>query len=79
LAVIGGKLDRIVFSFTEANGFSIFARICLNLSESEEIHTWIKRMDGVSDVRVDIMQGNIPVDNWLDEDIKKQLSELAVG
>jgi DNA-binding Lrp family transcriptional regulator len=69
------RLDRVVFSFTEAKGFSIFALICLNLSESEEIHRWIKGMDGVSDVRVDILRGNILVDKWLDEEIEKQLSE----
>jgi DNA-binding Lrp family transcriptional regulator len=73
------KLDRVVFSFTEAKGFSIFALMCLNLSESEEIHKWIKGMDGVSDVRADIMRGNILVDKWLDEEIEKQLSEHSVG
>jgi DNA-binding Lrp family transcriptional regulator len=74
-----GKRDRIVFSFTEANGFSIFALICLNLSESEEIHKWIKGMDGVTDVRVDIMRGNILVDHWLDQEIEKQLSALTAS
>jgi len=72
---IRAKLDRIVFSLTDVKGFSIFAQICVNLFESEEIQKWIKGLDGVSDVRVDIMRENILVDKWLDEEIEKRLSE----
>ena len=72
---IRAKLDRIVFSLTDVKGFSIFAQICVNLFESEEIQKWIKGLDGVSDVRVDIMRENILVDKWLDEEIEKRLFE----
>lgn len=68
------KLERVVFSLTEVKGFSIFALICPNLSESEGIRKWLKGLDGVSDVRVDIMRGNILVDRWLDEEIERQLA-----
>jgi DNA-binding Lrp family transcriptional regulator len=69
------RLDRVVFSLTDVKGFSIFALICQNLSESEEIHKWMKGLDGVSEVRVDIMRENILVDKWLDEEIEKRISE----
>jgi DNA-binding Lrp family transcriptional regulator len=69
------RLDRVVFSLTEVKGFSIFAMICTNLFESEEIQKWIKGLDGVSEVRVDIMRENILVDKWLDEEIEKRLSQ----
>ena len=69
------KLERVVFSLTEVKGFSIFALICPNLSESEEVHRWLKGLDGVSEVRVDIMRENILVDRWLDEEIERQLAE----
>jgi DNA-binding Lrp family transcriptional regulator len=68
------RLDRVVFSLTDVEGFSIFAQICLNLSEGEEIHKWIRGLDGVSEVKVDIMRGNILVDKWLDEEIEKRIS-----
>jgi DNA-binding Lrp family transcriptional regulator len=68
------KLDRVVFSLTDVQGFSMFATICLNLSEAEEIHRWIKGLDGVRDVRVDIMRENILVDKWLDEEVEKRTS-----
>jgi len=71
--LITGKLDRLAFTLTDVKGFSIFAMICLNLSEGEEIHRWIKGLDGVRDVRVDIMRENILVDKWLDEMIERQL------
>ena len=67
------KLERVVFSLTDVKGFSIFALICPNLSESEEVHRWLKGLDGVSEVRVDIMRENILVDRWLDEEIDRQL------
>ena len=67
------KLDRVVFSLTDVKGFSIFALICVNLSEGEQIHKWIKGLDGVSEVRVDIMRENILVEKWLDEEIEKRI------
>ena len=69
------RLERVVFSLTEVKGFSIFALICPNLSEGEEVHRWLKGLDGVSEVRVDIMRENILVDRWLDKEIERQLAE----
>ena len=70
------KLDRVVFALTDVKEFSIFALICMNLSESEEIRRWMKELDGVSDVRVDIMRGNILVDRWLDEEVEKRIPRV---
>ena len=69
------KLERVVFSLTDVKGFSIFALICPNLSEGEEVQRWLKGLDGVSEVRVDIMRENILVGRWLDQEIERQLSE----
>jgi DNA-binding Lrp family transcriptional regulator len=67
------KTDRIVFSFVDAEGFSIYAMLCLNISEAENIHNWIKGLDGVEKVKMDTMRNNVVVTGWLDEEIEKHL------
>lgn len=72
---VRAKLDRLVFSLTDVKGFSMFALICPNLSESEQIRKWIQSFDGVNEVKVDIMRENILVDRWMDEEIERRVSE----
>lgn len=71
--LVRAKTDRIVFSFTDAKGFSIYAMLCLNISEAENIHNWIQELDGVEKVKMDMMRGNTVVRRWLDEEIGKHL------
>jgi len=71
---VRSKLDRIVFSFTDAPGFSIYAMVCKNLSEAEEIRGWIKGMEGVQDVMMDTMRSNSVVNGWLDQEIERHLT-----
>lgn len=72
--LVRAKTDRIVFSFIDAKGFSIYAILCLNISEAESIHDWLKGLDGVEKVRMDAMRNNNVVKGWLDEEIKKHLA-----
>ena len=76
---VRAKLDRLVFSLTDVKGFSMFALICPNLSESEQIQKWIQSLDGVNEVKVDIMRENILVDRWMDEEIERRVSEHLRG
>ncbi len=69
------KVERIT-SFTEGEGGSMFAVVCMNMSEPEELQGWIKGMDGVVDLRMDIMRENIVINKWFDEEIQKRASEI---
>jgi len=73
--LVPAKTDRIVFSFVDAKGFSIYAILCLNISEAENIHDWLRGLDGVEKVRMDTMRNNSVVRGWLDEEIEKQLAK----
>jgi len=46
-----------------------------NLSEAEEAYEWIKKLEGVGNVRMRIMKDLIFVRDWLDDQMKKRLSE----
>jgi DNA-binding Lrp family transcriptional regulator len=72
--LVRARTDRIVFSFIEAEGFSIYAILCLNISEAENIHNWLKGLDGVEKVRMDTMRNTTVVKGWLDEEIEKYLA-----
>lgn len=73
------KTDRLVFSFVDAEGFSIYAMLCLNISEAEEIHNWLKGLDGVEKVTMDTMRSNTVVRRWLDEEIEKHLPKRTMN
>ena len=53
----------------------MFAVVCANMSEAEELQGWIKTMDGVEDLRVDIMRENRLVSGWLDRAIENLVSQ----
>ena len=72
------RMDNIVFSFTEAPDFSIYAMICKNLSEMEEIGSWFRSRPGVEKVMVDTMRGNILPGNWLDKEIERHIPRRLV-
>ena len=74
--LLRGKLERVIFSLTDVKGFSIFALMCTNVSESEQLSKWMKGLEGVTDVRVDIMRENILVDKWIDEEIEKRTPQI---
>ncbi|MGQ0797480.1 MAG: AsnC family transcriptional regulator [Methanobacteriota archaeon] len=66
------KLTRMAFFVTTAKGFSMFTGVCDNLSEAESIYRWVKGLDGVQEVRMDIVRGNLLVDKWLDGEIERR-------
>jgi DNA-binding Lrp family transcriptional regulator len=65
--------DRIVFSFIEAKGFSIYALLCLNMAEAEKIRDEIRKIGGVNNVRMDTIRTNMATQDWLDREIENQL------
>jgi hypothetical protein len=46
-----------------------------NLSEAEQAYEWIKRLEGVGKARIRIMKDLIFVGDWIDDQMKKYLSE----
>jgi DNA-binding Lrp family transcriptional regulator len=73
---------RSILSKFENTAFAAVTRSVLmcniffhNLSEAEQAYEWIKRLEGVGKARIRIMKDLIFVGDWIDDQMKKYLSE----
>lgn len=73
--ILSKREESIFFAHTSAVGHSTISLACANITEAEEIHNWIRTLDGVEDVRMAIFREIIPVYEWLDDEIKRHLRE----
>jgi hypothetical protein len=69
--LLRSKLERIIFMHGSSAGATILVLISDNISDAEETHRWIKELDGVEDVRMNVMREGMVVTNWLDEEIER--------
>ena len=70
---IRSSVDRIIFSNTSAQQYSVFTVLCNNYSTAEETLGLIRKTDGVRQVSMGIVKEVIPVSDWVDEQIAKRL------
>ncbi len=73
--LILAKRGQIFFAHTSAADHSSFSLVCANVAEAEEIYRWMRTLDGVKDVRMAIMREIIPVYEWLEGEIERNLRE----
>lgn len=73
------KFERIVFKYTDSDRFSLFTIPSENVAQCREISKWIREQDGVELVKSDIYQEMIPVSDWLESEVTRQISTLQVG
>ncbi len=74
--LIVSKFDRIVYRYTDSNTHSIFTIPSANVAECQEISKWVRNQDGVELVKSDIYQEQIPVYEWLEKEVKRQISTM---
>jgi len=67
------RFSEIVFSHTAAEEHSLFTIICHNISKAEGIQEWIGGLDGVKEVRMDIVRKMMVVQEWLEEEIEREV------
>lgn len=73
--VLSSRGEAVFFAHTSAVGHSTISLACSNIAEAEDIHNWIRTLDGVKEVRMAIFREIIPVYEWLDDEIRRQLRE----
>ncbi len=73
--ILSKRGEGVFFAHTSAVGHSSFSLACRNITEAEEIHSWIKTLDGVEDVRMAVLKEIISVYEWLDDEIARHLRE----
>jgi DNA-binding Lrp family transcriptional regulator len=71
-AILAG-LPRIISTHTAPAEYSLFVAHLANASEVQEILRWIKKMEGVAEVRSAIEVEHIHVQEWLEGEIDRRL------
>jgi len=71
------RLQRIIWTHTTPQEYSLFIAHLSNLSELEERLLWMRQLAGVREVRLTIEVEHIHVQEWLEGEIEKQLSTRA--
>jgi len=70
--LISSKFERIVFSLTDSSTHSIFTIICINLAEAQSISKEIRKQEGVSLVKIEIIEELMYVHNWLAKEVRSR-------
>jgi hypothetical protein len=76
-AILSG-LQRIIFTHTAPQQYSLFVAHLANASEVQEVLQWVKQLEGVRDVRSSIEVEHIHVQDWLEGEIEKRLSVSTI-
>jgi DNA-binding Lrp family transcriptional regulator len=76
-AILSG-LPRIFSMHTAPQEYSLFIAHLSNASEVQEILKWMKKVEGVREVRVTFGVEHIHVHEWLEGEIEKRLSTRAI-
>lgn len=64
------RFDKIEWLYTVSEEYSMFVMHCENTAEAEEMESWVKGQEGVDEVRVDVIEEQVTVQEWLGEEIE---------
>lgn len=67
-------LQKLLYSDTSAANHSLFAFACENVLEADEISNWIKKINGVSDMKLGIIKSRTYNFDWVDEEIQRRVA-----
>ena len=73
--VISG-LRRLVYTETWAPNHSMFAFACENIVEADKVSSWLRKLNGVSDIRLGILKSRVHSMDWIDEEIERRITSL---
>ena len=69
------QLRKMVWSYTYSQEYSMFVIHCENTTEAGEIYSFVKSLKGVTNVRTDIIEEQITVQDWIDDEIEMILTK----
>jgi len=52
----------------------MFAFACENIVEEYRVSSWLKKIDGVSDIRLGILRSRTHCMDWIDEEIERRIA-----
>jgi len=68
------SIKNVEWSYTLSDEYSMFIIHCENTIEAEHIMNLVKKQDGVSKLRMDIIEDQITVEDWIDEEIEQRIT-----
>jgi DNA-binding Lrp family transcriptional regulator len=71
------KLPRVISTHTAPQEHSLFVAHLSNASEVQDVLQWMKKLEGMKEVRSTIEVEHIHVQEWLESEIEKRLSGRA--
>jgi DNA-binding Lrp family transcriptional regulator len=74
--LITSKFERIVFSLTDSSTHSIFTIICMNLAEAQSISKEIEKEQGVTLVKMEIIEDLTYVHDWLMKEVEARVFDV---
>ena len=66
--------ERIEWSYTFSEEYSMFALYCESVVEAKDIADLVRNADGLSSLRMDIIENQITIQDWIDDEIKMKVS-----
>ncbi|HXX72080.1 MAG TPA: AsnC family transcriptional regulator [Candidatus Acidoferrales bacterium] len=73
--IISG-LQSLVYTETWAPNHSMFAFACENIIEADRVSSWLRKLSGVSDMRLGILKSRVHNMDWIDEEIGRRISSF---
>lgn len=73
---IRSHLPNLIYEETWAPNHSMFAFACANILEAERLSDWVKKINGVSTMKVGIIKNRIHNLEWIDEEIERRIASL---
>jgi DNA-binding Lrp family transcriptional regulator len=74
--IISSRLQKLVYAETWAPNNSIFAFDCENVLEADRISEWVRKINGVSEMKLGIIKGRIQCLDWIDEEIQRRIEDF---
>jgi DNA-binding Lrp family transcriptional regulator len=69
--------ENLEWSFTFSDEYSMFVFYCENSAEAKEISESVGKLDGVNTFRMDIIEEQITIQDWIDEEIALKISDKS--
>ncbi len=71
---IRSRLRNLIYEETWSPSHSMFAFACANILEAEHISDWVRKIQGVSEMKLGIIKKRIHNLDWVDEEIQTRLA-----
>jgi DNA-binding Lrp family transcriptional regulator len=74
--IILSRLQNLIYSETWAPNHSLFAFACENILKADSISSWVRKINGVNDMKLGVIRSRIHNMDWVDEEIQRRIASF---